>query len=246
VQQPRLAVANRKYRFRILNGSNARDYRVALSDRSEMIMIGSDQGLFERPVPVTGFRISKSERYEFVIDFARYPIGTRVILENTLAAENSPVRQLMAFDVVRRESEEFQVPDFLRPIERLTRSMAVRERTFEFDRNGGFWSINNRQWNRNRVDADPRVNSTEIWHLVNPAGGWVHPIHIHLVRFLILGLKGRPLEPYERGWKDTVFLGPNVTASVIMQFAGFRGRFVFHCHNLDHEDRDMMSQFEVI
>jgi FtsP/CotA-like multicopper oxidase with cupredoxin domain len=181
-----------------------------------------------------------------VIDFARYPIGTRVILENTLAQEGSPVRQLMAFDVVRRESEDSQVPAFLRPIERIPRSMAVRERTFEFVRNGGFWSINNRQWDRNRVDADPRVNSVEIWHLVNPAGGWVHPIHIHLVRFLVLGVEGRPLEPYERGWKDMVFLGHGTHAAVIMQFANFRGRYVMHCHNLDHEDRDMMTQFDVI
>jgi FtsP/CotA-like multicopper oxidase with cupredoxin domain len=58
VQQPRFAVANRKYRFRMLDASDARDYRVALSDRSEIIMIGSDQGLFERPVPVIAFRIA--------------------------------------------------------------------------------------------------------------------------------------------------------------------------------------------
>jgi FtsP/CotA-like multicopper oxidase with cupredoxin domain len=181
-----------------------------------------------------------------VIDFARYPIGTRVILENLLAQEGSPVRQLMAFDVVRRESEDSQVPDILRPIERIPRSLAVRERTFEFDRNGGFFSINNRQWDRNRVDADPRVNTAEIWHLVNGGGGWVHPIHIHLVRFLILGVSNRPLEPYERGWKDMVFLGPKVHAAVIMQFANFRGRYVVHCHNMSHEDHDMMTQFDVV
>jgi spore coat protein A, manganese oxidase len=246
VQQPRLAVANRKYRFRMLDAADARDYRVALSDRSEIIMIGSDQGLFERPVPVIGFRIAVAERYEFVIDFARYPIGSRVILENTLAEPDSPVRQLMAFDVVRRASEDSPVPDILRPIERIPRSLAVRERTFEFDRTGGFFTINGRTWNRNRVDADPRVNTAEIWHLVNGGGGWVHPIHIHLVRFLVLGVQGRPLEPYERGWKDMVWLGPNVHAAVIMQFANFRGRFVMHCHNGSHEDHDMMTQFQVV
>ena len=246
VQQPRLEVANRKYRFRMLNGSDARVYRVALKDRSEIIMIGSDQGLLERPAPVLGFRIAPAERYEFVIDFARFPIGSRVILENTLAEPGSPVRQLMAFDVVRRESEDSQVPAVLRPIERIPRSLVVKERTFEFDRSGGYFSVNGRQWNRNRVDADPRVNTAEIWHLVNPAGGWVHPIHIHLVRFLILGVEGRPLEPYERGWKDTVFLGPNQHAAVIMQFANFRGRYVIHCHNASHEDHDMMTQFDVV
>ena len=246
VQQPRLEVANRKYRFRMLNGSDARVYRVALKDRSEIIMIGSDQGLFERPVPVLGFRITPAERYEFVIDFARFPIGSRVILENTLAQPDSPVRQLMAFDVVRRESEDSQVPAVLRPIERIPRSLVVKQRTFEFDREGGYFSVNGRQWNRNRIDAKVRVNTAEIWHLVNPAGGWTHPIHPHLVRFLILGVEGRPLEPYERGWKDTVFLGPNVRASVIMQFANFRGRYVMHCHNGSHEDHDMMTQFDVV
>src|SRR2546423_281299 len=246
VQQPRFAVANRKYRFRISNHSDARVYRVALHDRSEIVMIGSDQGLLERPVPVLGFRIAPLERYEFVIDFSRYPIGTRVILENTLAQPDSPVRQLMAFDVVRRESEDSQVPDFLRPLERIPRSLAVRERTFNFVRSGGYFTVNGRTWNRNRVDANPRVNTTEIWHLVNGGGGWTHPIHIHLVRFLILGVAGRPLEPYERGWKDMVWLGPNVRASVIMQFANFRGRYLIHCHNGSHEDHDMMTQFDVV
>jgi FtsP/CotA-like multicopper oxidase with cupredoxin domain len=57
---------------------------------------------------------------------------------------------------------------------------------------------------------------------------------------------GRPLEPYERGWKDMIWLGPNVRASVIMQFANFRGRYVMHCHNGSHEDHDMMTQFDVV
>jgi FtsP/CotA-like multicopper oxidase with cupredoxin domain len=74
----------------------------------------------------------------------------------------------------------------------------------------------------------------------------VHPIHIHLVRFLVLGVAGRPLEPAERGWKDVIWLGPNQHASVIMQFANFRGRYVIHCHNASHEDHDMMTQFDVV
>ena len=76
----------------MLNGSDARVYRVALKDRSEIVMIGSDQGLFERPVPVLGFRIAVAERYEFVIDFSRFPIGTRVRVTNLANGRSVVVR----------------------------------------------------------------------------------------------------------------------------------------------------------
>ncbi len=255
-QQPRLSVANRRYRFRILDGADHRQFLVRLSDGAPFDVIGADQGLLAAPERATSLLIAPAERYEIVVDFSRYALGTRVVLENGLrGAEirdgigrgDPRTRQLMAFDVVRDEHDDSSVPAVLRPDPPpIPRAQAVRERTFEFNRRHGVWSINGLQWETGRADADPALDSTEIWHLVNKSGGWTHPVHIHLVRFLILDLEGRPFGPGEHGWKDMVLLGPDVSASVIMDFRNFTGHFVMHCHNASHEDHDMMTQFEVV
>jgi hypothetical protein len=73
----------------------------------------------------------------------------------------------------------------------------------------------------------------------------IHPVHIHLVDFQILDRDGAPPAPYETGWKDPVVVHPNETVRVIARFEGCRGRYLLHCHNLEHEDRAMMARFDV-
>ena len=81
---------------------------------------------------------------------------------------------------------------------------------------------------------------------MNSSGGWGHPLHLHLGRFKVVKIEGRPPQPGElQGLKDTVWVGPNQTVRILAQFPRFTGRFVFHCHNVSHEDFDMMSQFNV-
>ena len=93
--------------------------------------------------------------------------------------------------------------------------------------------------------ANPNRGDVEIWELENKSGGWFHPVHIHLIDFKILDRNGKPPFAYERGPKDVVYVGEGETVRVIMQFEG-RGKYMMHCHNLVHEDHDMMVQFEVI
>ena len=250
---PRFEVANRKYRFRILNGSDLRAYQLKLSTGQPFTMIGTDTGLMPKPQTVQTFRIGAAERYQFVIDFSEYPIGTQIVLQNLWddITEPSPV---MRFDVVRQENDLTEVPAVLRPDvgrimnEEFIPANAVRTRKFEFGRNGGLWTINGLIWETQRVDATPRNGDIEIWELYNKAGGWWHPIHIHLLidGFKILDRNGKPPFPYERGLKDVAFVGENEHVRVIGKWTPFPGRFVFHCHNSYHEDHDMMSQFEVI
>jgi spore coat protein A, manganese oxidase len=95
------------------------------------------------------------------------------------------------------------------------------------------------------VSANPGLNDVEIWELSNPHGGWFHPVHIHLIDFKILDRNGRPPFDYERGPKDVAYVGENETVRVIARFGPQRGRYMMHCHNLVHEDHDMMVQFQV-
>jgi FtsP/CotA-like multicopper oxidase with cupredoxin domain len=70
-------------------------------------------------------------------------------------------------------------------------------------------------------------------------------VHIHLIDFKILSRNGRAPFAYEQGPKDVAYVGENETVRVIMKFGPHRGKYMVHCHNLPHEDHDMMHQFSV-
>jgi FtsP/CotA-like multicopper oxidase with cupredoxin domain len=260
-QQPRFDVANRKYRFRHLDASDARQYLIAIrkienlkrptSDATAnepFFLIGSDQGLLFSPEITDRFHTSPAERWEFVVDFSKYAIGQRLVMVNLLAREDDEkLFPLMAFDVTRTEADTSQVPPVLRPPEDPADvASAAQVRSFQFERNGGYWAINDQIFDPNRDDARPLINTNEDWTLFNKSGGWGHPVHIHLGRFQVLKVEGRAPRPGElNGFKDVVWVGPNQSITVRHQFWNFNDRFVFHCHNGSHEDNDMMSQFNV-
>ncbi|HEY9742235.1 MAG TPA: multicopper oxidase domain-containing protein [Coleofasciculaceae cyanobacterium] len=246
---PRMEVANRKYRFRALNASASRSYGLSLSTGDDLIVIGTDAGLLSEPIKTKTLRIGIAERYGFIIDFSKYPIGTQVVLRN-LGADNNVDRDartsvVMRFDVVRQESDDSSIPSTLRPVQPIPVSSAVRTREFRFQRSNGQWLINGRGWNKNRVEANPSVGDVEIWSFVNPMGSWFHPVHVHLVDLQMLDRNGRPPLPYERGWKDVFYLAEGETVRVIAKYGPHQGKYMIHCHNIVHEDHDMMTQFEV-
>jgi spore coat protein A len=104
------------------------------------------------------------------------------------------------------------------------------------------WLINGEPFSPDVAEARPALDSVEIWRLVSD---FHHPVHVHLNPFQVLsrGLDGPG--PYDHGWKDTIDLRPFEHAAIAVRFDGFRGRYVFHCHNLEHEDMAMMSNFVV-
>src|SRR5262249_16792138 len=94
-----------------------------------------------------------------------------------------------------------------------------------------------------RVDARPRLGTTEVWRLQTDLH---HPVHLHLAQFQVLGRSGGRPGAYDAGWKDTIDLRPGEEAEIIASFTGYPGRYEFHCHHLEHEDRAMMGNFEVV
>lgn len=141
-------------------------------------------------------------------------------------------------------------------------AQGVPVRTFEFKRSNSRWTINGETW-QNVIDsgylhsqAEPEAGAVEIWELKNSSGGWFHPVHVHLVDFQILSRNGSKanVRPHEKGPKDVVYVGENDTVRIAMRFDGPsagegwpkpKGRYMMHCHNLVHEDHDMMMQFNV-
>ncbi|HYW21207.1 MAG TPA: multicopper oxidase domain-containing protein [Nodularia sp. (in: cyanobacteria)] len=245
---PRMEVGTRKYRFRVLNGSISRSYKLALSNGDDFIMIGTDAGLMSAPVRVKNFRFGMAERYEFIIDFSKYPVGSQVVLQNLGLPNNDDydgTNQIMRFDVVRSEPDDSSIPATLRTIQPIPESSAVRTREFRYERSNGLWVINGGIWDDKRIDANPQLGDVEIWRLYNNSGGWFHPIHLHLIDCLMLDRNGKPPFPYERGLKDVFYVGENESVRVIGRYGPNTGKYMSHCHNTVHEDHDMMNQFEV-
>jgi FtsP/CotA-like multicopper oxidase with cupredoxin domain len=268
VPLPRLEVANRKYRFRILNASATRHLLLALSQNSTALspnetltVIGSDSGLLSQPVNLTtpdaALPVAIAERYEVIIDFSQYAIGQQVYLHNIIQGNDfsGTVRSdavfypFIRFDVVHEANDDAAIPEQLVTIEPLPIHTNTPTRTFTFGRNSnGKWTINDQVWDQNRIDANPKLGDIEIWTFINLDRGRVHPVHLHSVDAQLLDRNGAPPQGFERGWKDVFILGEQETIRVAIRFRGeseFNGRFMMHCHQLVHEDNGMMSQFQL-
>jgi spore coat protein A, manganese oxidase len=256
---PTMKVKRRKYRFRVLNCCISRSFNWRLDNGATFKVVGTDGGLVPNAITTKNVMMASAERYEVVIDFSKYQPGTRIRMLNNSPAKNKDYAntdKIMQFEVVRDSfsSANNNAPDVLDPdcpAMLLNESDAVTTRDFELHRQNGKWKINESTWedvvnsNYQHVDAQPINGDVEIWQFRNESGGWFHPLHIHLVDFKILDRNGQPPRPWERGPKDVVYVGPEETVRVLMQFNGV-GKYMMHCHNLVHEDHDMMTQFEVV
>jgi spore coat protein A len=265
---PYLEVEPRKYRFRILNGSNARFYNLsfvenATGNSTEMPFhqVGTDQGLLPAPVPLTNLEIAPGERADLVVDFSEHR-GTNLVLKNDAVV-------VMQFRVsAQKVTDTSSMPSSLRSVPKIPESRAVQTRLLTLNEyvnkagNPVMLLLNASHW-KMPITEKPVLGSTEIWTLINPTND-SHPIHLHLVRFQILDRQTyvpwlyqtkkelhflgprQPPDPNEAGWKDTVQAHSKMVTRIIVPFEGFTGRYVWHCHILEHEDNEMMRPYEVI
>jgi hypothetical protein len=254
-----MKVERRKYRFRILNASISRSFLLKLSTGDPLYVIGTDGGLMPAPQATTSLRHGPAERYEVIIDFAKYKVGQRVILQSGDLPNNrkeANTDKVMAFDIAgaATDTSNNEIPLLLNPnneVMKLQASQAARTRKLAFERKNSLWTVNGQTWDDvvnsdyRKVVANPGLNDIEIWELENRSGGWFHPVHIHLIEFKILDRNGKPPLNYEKGPKDVVYVGENETVRVIARYGPHEGRYMMHCHNLVHEDHDMMVQFQV-
>ncbi len=266
---PYLNVEKGKYRFRILNGSSARLYAMRLENQADpgqvipFNLIGTDGGLIDAPVPLGTFTMAPAERFDVVIDFSGFEPGTEIVLRNDdLTVPLLP--GIMKFIVTPETGFTGPLPTTLRTVTPIPEPQAAGTRYFRLLHQPdtctpGQWLIEShdsmgnvigRHWDD--ITEYPVLGDTEIWEFDNNTT-MMHPMHIHLVLFQVLDKVDKftgqpiPLEPWEiNTWKDTVQLPPNSKVRVIMRFEDYPGKFAYHCHILDHEDHEMMRQFQTI
>jgi spore coat protein A len=264
---PYLDVEPRRYRFRILNASNARFYDLSFGyDPSvgygrPFHQIGSDQGLLPSPVLLKIVALSPAERADIVVDFSD-AAGETVFLQDR-------VLPLMQFRVARSTTATATpLPATLRSLSKTPQSAVVKTRVLTLNEymdprtHVMLMLLNAARWS-DPVTEKPALGTVEVWSFMNLTED-AHPIHLHLVRFQVverqpfdadgyltnqtLRLMGKPLppEPNEVGWKDTVKAYPGFITRIIVRFEGYAGRYVWHCHVLEHAANEMMRPFEVV
>lgn len=276
--QPKLRVGRRKYRFRILNTGPTKTWNISLikpdGQPGTMTVISTDANFLESPVDVTALPINVAERFDFVVDFKAFPVGSKVYVREAqaqnvgmpapdplppnLAIENV----LMRFDVI----SDFNIPPDTPPIPTtLTEYPPLpaphTNFTWGFTLVAGDFLVNGLTFDANRIDHAILQGTTEEWDLRNDviAGNWTHPVHIHFEEFRVLQRQRRlnpgidppvyeeiPLTPLESGRKDVIVLPPQHRVRLRMQFRDLSGRYLIHCHNMNHEDDFMMVRWDIL
>ncbi|HNP94821.1 MAG TPA: multicopper oxidase domain-containing protein [Cyclobacteriaceae bacterium] len=261
---PRHNVATRYYRLRLLNGSTARVYNIAFSDNLPFEIIGSDGGLLAQPQSVNSLLLGPGERADILVTFKGLASGKEIYLINKTFNGGSQGQQefkITKFVVDQQVADTFTLPSQLSVIQPILPGSASKTRLMKIQgmmdgMNGnmggnmgsGMHTINGKVYDLNRVDETVNAGATEIWEFDNTQGDEIHPMHIHGVQFQVLSRTGgrNALQPTEKGWKDTVLVMAREKVQVIMTFPQEKGVFVFHCHNLEHEDDGMMLNYEVV
>jgi FtsP/CotA-like multicopper oxidase with cupredoxin domain len=258
--QPVIRVERRKYRLRLLNGANARMFDLRLS-AGDFLQIGSDGCLLPVATSRRNVFLAMAERADVIVDFRDAP--DEVYLQNWCRQDDGrgpggkrdspdqldrgvPLMKFIVDGAPVLNDVTMAAGDLVHPITRIRPEEATVTRRFEFDRSSGAWTINGRLFDPEQPMVQSKLGATERWVLVNKSGGWWHPVHIHLETFQVQTVNGRPPPPWEQGNKDVVLLGPNDVAEVLMRFRDWPGKWVFHCHNIEHEDMRMMARFDVV
>ncbi|MFA7135342.1 MAG: multicopper oxidase family protein [Bacteroidales bacterium] len=294
------------YRFRVLNGSNSRIYKLAWSDGVNLTVIGNDGGLLSKPTEKPYIILGPGERIDVWRDLSNINSGEQIALnslafnsgtsmgmmgsgggmgggmmrgrgnmqrDNNLSdsyIDNGDALTLYNFIVSDKQGEVVSLPTEFEPIEQFDLSESVNQdspRQFNFHFERMQWLINGKTFEMNEV-ADwekVKLNTTEVWEFINGGSGggmmgnmmsMPHPVHIHGLQFQIIerDVSEVPTAVWnsmkdgfiDEGWQDTFLLLSGMRVKVALRFEDFTGIFLYHCHNLEHEDMGMMRNYEVI
>jgi blue copper oxidase len=269
---PQLELRRQRTRLRILNGSNSRIYMLGRDDSADLLVIGADGSLLERPARMRRVRLGPGERIELLVDMQpdrtvtlmSYPViagamGSGMMMMHGTRGSNEtfPIIELRAG---RLESADLSIPERLIKVPQWAPAQSARTRIFTLHMStmgmgpmpgpsmDGAMGINGRSMDMDRINERVPLGSIEIWEIRN-ATMLTHPFHIHGIQFRVLDRNGGPPQPHEQGLKDTVLVDPGSRVRVIAEFVDYADPdrpYMYHCHNLEHEDAGMMGQFVVI
>lgn len=267
---PYLNVEQRRYRFRLLNGCNSRFLILKMSDDGTAFhQIGSDQGFLPAPVELNELLMAPAERADVIVDFTNATAGSRIYLLNFGPdepfgggqpfidfdpADMDSTGQVMEFRVTAANGSDDSILPTSLPVAaplgpaETERFVTLHEEMTEPPLEevpvaALLGTAGEPQLWMDPITENPPVGATEVWRIQNRTGD-AHPIHVHLVKFEVLGRNGNGPEPWETGFKDTVIAYPGED-TYIKAYFDLPGFYVWHCHIVEHEDNEMMRPFHV-
>jgi len=279
-------IGNRLYRFRILNGSNSRIYKLAFVHNGKMLpytVIGTDTGLLERPHTAHEEYLSPAERIDILFDASTLRKGDEVMLRSLAfnPLEGSSMADMgammggmtgmggmggatldlgAAFDIMKlvvteqKSVQPVAIPAQLSTIKRID-TRGVTPRIVAITVKHMHWLINGESFDMDRFPLKSRRNTIEVWDIQNAEMSMPHPMHMHGFSFQVIERRNSPAhvrklaidasgrQITDLGWKDTVQVWPAETVRISIDFTHpYPGDqlYLFHCHNLEHEDQGMM------
>lgn len=239
---PTLTVPRGQVRFRLLNGSNARNFTFKMNTGDPFVQIATDGGLLNEPIQMNEITLTPSERAEIIIDFSS------LNKTDELALVNEEGSILLPFEVSDHQVEKSTLPnemnDFILTEEE--KSLPVTKKVELFGMMEHV-TINGKKFDPKRIDFTQKQGVTEVWEIYNKPdmmGGMIHPFHIHGTQFKVISRDGKEPSENERGWKDSISVKPDERVKIAVQFKD-KGVYMFHCHILEHEDNGMMGQIKV-
>ncbi|MDN4607938.1 multicopper oxidase family protein [Sporosarcina highlanderae] len=239
---PKLTVNKEKVRLRLLNGSNARNYTFKLNTGDSFVQIATDGGFLNEPVTLNEVTLTPSERAEIVVDFSQLDT------EKDLALINEDGSILLPFEVSVQSETVSRIPGLMNDFSLTEEEMDLPvTKKIELFGMMDMVTINGKKFDPERIDFTQQQGVTEVWEIYNKPdmmGGMIHPFHIHGAQFKIISRNGEAPPENERGWKDSISVSPDETVKIAIQFKN-KGVYMFHCHNLEHEDNGMMGQVKV-
>lgn len=267
-----LQVKSQPYRLRLLNGSNSRIYKLAWDDGSPLMVIGTDGGLLEKPVEKEFITLAPAQRIEIWQDFSQGGSGSSKNLINLpFDGYGGQVTYSVArVTVTKSDSSAATLPDNLSVHKMHDIKDAVNHlspRSFQLAiASGMVWTLNGRTFEMEEVAPNEivKLNDLEVWEFENLPGGGMgmmadmslpHPIHLHALQFQIIeritssstqeGWQSLSDGLVDEGWHDTVLVFPGEKVKILVKLEDFTGLYLYHCHNLEHEDMGMMRNYLV-
>ncbi|WP_198244415.1 multicopper oxidase family protein [methane-oxidizing endosymbiont of Gigantopelta aegis] len=312
-------VKSRAYRFRALNGSNSRIYKLGWDDGTPLTAIGTDAGLLEKPETRPYIMLAPGERVDLWLDFSGRPVGSELVLYSLpfrgamppmyermrkgggmmrggMGMMGSRLAQgekfvITRFNVTENVSDSPRLPKKLVNFQRFTENdvdnahhpipigismkpMApqLNGKSFSLDRIMNFEKVPVGSIKKIKIFHDHGMKKDEheaeggkmamrggMGGMGMMGGGMMlsmaHPIHLHGQQYQVISRKMEGMRKAEydtvkdgfidTGWKDTVLVMPGEEIEIIKPFQDYKGLFLYHCHNLEHEDLGMMRQFLV-
>lgn len=239
VINPKMTVEGGQVRLRLLNGSNARNYKLHFNNDMPFQLIATDGGFINEPITLNSLTLGAGERAEIIVDLSAFANEQIILMDYET--------NLLPIDVTT-SNNTFQIDTQLNNIA-IDEQLALMEPTkhIKLEIKNNNYLINGQLFDMDRIDFKQKQGVTEVWEVENVItedGAWEHPFHIHGTQFTVISVDGGAPDESLQGKKDTVNLLPGQKVRIAVSFP-HTGIYMFHCHILEHEDAGMMGQIEV-